>query len=86
MEMARIVAATSVTRFRGTRARQDTMSSHRFAVVVFAVLLSTFTSAGSVLAQTTVTSERPASFTLDNGLLFVVIPYHRPRVVTLILW
>jgi len=59
MEMARIVAATSVTRFRGTRARQDMMSSHRFAVVVFAVLLSTFTSASSVLAQTTVTSERP---------------------------
>src|SRR5258707_2717486 len=86
MEMARIVAATSVTRFRGTRARQDTMSSHRFAVVVFAVLLSTIASADSVLAQATVTSERPASFTLDNGLQVVVIPDHRTPVVTQMIW
>src|SRR5712671_1141091 len=62
------------------------MSSHRFAVVVFAVLLSTIASAGSVLAQTTVTSERPASFTLNNGLQVVVIPDHRTPVVTQMMW
>jgi len=44
------------------------MPTHRFAVSVFAALLSTFAiSASGALAQTTVTSERPAAFTLDNG-------------------
>ena len=44
------------------------MSSHRFAVSLLA-LISTFAlSTGSVPAQTTVTSERPASFTLGNGI------------------
>src|SRR3954453_5289051 len=62
------------------------MSSHRFAVFVFAVLLSTIASAGSVPAQTTVTSERPASFTLNNGLQVVVIPDHRTPVVTQMVW
>ncbi|WP_375293253.1 M16 family metallopeptidase [Bradyrhizobium sp. sGM-13] len=36
----------------------------------------------SVLTQITVTSERPASFTLANGLQVVVIPDHRTPVVT----
>jgi zinc protease len=62
------------------------MSSHRFAVFAFAVLLSTIASAGSGLAQTTVTSERPASFTLNNGLQVVVIPDHRTPVVTQMMW
>src|SRR3954454_22411600 len=62
------------------------MSSHRFAVSLFA-LISTFAlSTGSVLAQTTVTSERPASFTLGNGLQVVVIPDHRTPVVTQMIW
>src|ERR1700682_3458080 len=62
------------------------MSSHRLAVSIFA-LISTFAfSTGSVLAQTTVTSERPASFTLDNGLQVVVIPDHRTPVVTQMIW
>ena len=43
-------------------------------------------SAGSAFAQTTVTSERPASFTLDNGLQVVVIPDHRTPVVTQMIW
>ena len=37
-------------------------------------------------AQTTVTSERPATFTLANGLQVVVIPDHRTPVVTHMIW
>src|SRR5438445_3505232 len=63
------------------------MSSHRFAASLVATFISTFAfSAGSAFAQTTVTSERPASFTLDNGLQVVVIPDHRTPVVTQMIW
>jgi zinc protease len=63
------------------------MSSPRFAASVFAALFSTFAlSASGVHAQTTVTSERPASFTLPNGLQVVVIPDHRTPVVTQMIW
>ena len=63
------------------------MSPHRLAVSLFAALLSMFTlSAGGARAQTTVTSERPASFTLDNGLQVVVIPDRRTPVVTQMIW
>src|SRR6478609_10133234 len=63
------------------------MSAHRFAASLVAVFISTLTfSAGSAFAQTTVTSERPASFTLDNGLQVVVIPDHRTPVVTQMVW
>src|SRR3981189_204573 len=75
------------THFCGIRARQVMMSSHRFAVPLFAALLSTLAlSAGSLHAQTTVTSERPATFTLPNGLQVVVIRDHRPRVVPQMIW
>ena len=63
------------------------MPTHRFAVPVFAALLSTFAiSASGALAQTTVTSERPATFALGNGLQVVVIPDHRTPVVTQMIW
>jgi zinc protease len=63
------------------------MSPHRFAVPLFAALLSTLApSASSLHAQTTVTSERPATFTLPNGLQVVVIPDHRTPVVTQMIW
>src|SRR5882757_4518649 len=64
------------------------MSSHRFAVsLVAAAFVSSFAlSEGPVFAQTTVTSERPASFTLPNGLQVVVIPDHRTPVVTQMVW
>src|ERR1700754_1799477 len=63
------------------------MSSPRFAACLVAALISTFAfSAGSAFAQTTVTSERPASFTLDNGLQVLVIPDHRTPVVTQMIW
>src|SRR3982075_2695853 len=64
------------------------MTLHRFAVsLVAAALVSTVTLPGSgALAQTTVTSERPASFTLGNGLEVIVIPDHRTPVVTQMIW
>jgi zinc protease len=63
------------------------MFSHRFAVPLFAALLSALTiSADGVRAQTTVTSEPPASFSLGNGLKVVVIPDHRTPVVTQMIW
>jgi zinc protease len=67
------------------RARQVMMSPHRFAASVFAALLPAF-AAGGALAQTTVTSDPPASFTLANGLQVVVIPDHRTPVVTQMIW
>ena len=63
------------------------MSPHRLAVSLFVPLILTFAlSAGGVRAQTTVTSERPAAFTLPNGLQVVVIPDHRTPVVTQMIW
>jgi zinc protease len=63
------------------------MSSHRFAAVFVAGLLSASTVPFSgPLAQTTVTSDPPASFTLANGLQVVVIPDHRTPVVTEMIW
>jgi zinc protease len=63
------------------------MSSSRFAFPLFVALSSVVAfSAGGVRAQTTVTSERPASFTLPNGLQVVVIPDHRTPVVTQMIW
>ncbi len=62
------------------------MFAHRFAVSLFAALIATFPSASGVLAQTTVTSERPATFTLGNGLQVVVIPDRRTPVVTQMIW
>jgi zinc protease len=67
-----------------SRARQVMMSSHRFAVSLFAATFVML--AGSARAQTTVTSERPATFTLGNGLQVVVIPDHRTPVVTQMIW
>ena len=40
----------------------------------------------AAFAQTTVTSDPPASFTLGNGLQVVVIPDHRTPVVTEMIW
>jgi zinc protease len=63
------------------------MSSHRFAVNVIAAFALTFAlSAPGALAQTTVTSDPPATFTLGNGLKVVVIPDHRTPVVTQMIW
>ena len=62
------------------------MVSHRLAAkIVTAITLFTLSAAGAQ-AQTSVTSERPASFTLGNGLHVVVIPDHRTPVVTQMIW
>src|SRR6201993_1543001 len=63
------------------------MSSPRFAVNFIAALALAFAfSAPAALAQTTVTSDPPATFTLGNGLKVVVIPDHRTPVVTQMIW
>jgi zinc protease len=63
------------------------MSSHRLVAPLFAVLFSAlalFTDGAN--AQTTVTSDPPATFTLPNGLQVVVIQDHRTPVVTQMIW
>jgi len=59
------------------------MSSKRLAAHVLAALVALTTGA---FAQTTVTAEPPASFTLNNGLQVVVIQDHRTPVVTQMIW
>lgn len=67
--------------------RQVMMRSHRSAAFVLVALASTLAfSTSGALAQTTVTSDPPASFTLGNGLKVVVIPDHRTPVVTQMIW
>src|SRR5690349_21432931 len=59
------------------------MSQTRFAFSLFAALVL---SAPGAFAQTTFTSEPPASFTLPNGMQVVVIQDHRTPVVTQMIW
>src|SRR5438105_3844116 len=73
--------------FAEIRARQAMMFSHRFAALLFALLIPAFAvSVTGALAQSTVTSAPPASFTLANGLQVIVIPDHRTPVVTQMIW
>jgi zinc protease len=63
------------------------MPTPRLAVTLAAALLLILAfSASSVRAQTTVTSERPTTFTLPNGLQVVVIQDRRTPVVTHMIW
>ncbi|HEY4736607.1 MAG TPA: pitrilysin family protein [Xanthobacteraceae bacterium] len=59
------------------------MPPHRFAAALVVALVLSTTSA---FAQSTVTSEPPATFTLPNGLQVVVIEDHRTPVVTQMVW
>ena len=62
---------------------------HRYRLVTSALIAiaSAFALSSTVsFAQTTVTSEPPASFTLANGLQVVVIQDHRTPVVTQMIW
>jgi zinc protease len=59
------------------------LSPHRLAASLFVTLVL---SASGALAQTTVTSEPPATFTLPNGLQVLVIQDHRTPVVTQMAW
>ena len=58
------------------------MSSKPFAAALFAFVVTT----AAASAQTTFTSEPPATFTLPNGLQVVVIQDHRTPVVTQMIW
>ena len=63
-------------------------SSSRLAlrsVAAVALLLAPALSIRPAAAQT-VTSERPTTFTLGNGMQVVVIPDHRTPVVTQMVW
>ena len=63
------------------------MSLYRSAAYLLVAFFSTGALSTSVaLAQTTVTSPPPASFTLQNGLQVLVIPDHRTPVVTEMIW
>nr|WP_186465154.1 pitrilysin family protein [Bradyrhizobium sacchari] len=62
------------------------MSVKRSAARLLAALLSTSVLSAGAVAQTTVTSAPPASFTLGNGMQVVVIPDHRTPVVTEMIW
>jgi zinc protease len=59
------------------------LSPYRLAASLFVTLVL---SASGALAQTTVTSEPPATFTLPNGLQVLVIQDHRTPVVTQMVW
>src|SRR5215468_8511022 len=59
------------------------MSPHRFAASLFVALVLVTTSA---FAQSTLTSDPPETFTLQNGLQVVVIQDHRTPVVTQMVW
>ena len=58
------------------------MSQTRFAFSLFTALALD----SGARALTTVTSEPPASFTLQNGLQVIVIEDHRTPVVTHMIW
>ena len=62
------------------------MPSHRFAASLFAALFLFALVTSGALAQTTVTSAPPTTFTLGNGLQVLVIPDHRTPVVTEMIW
>jgi zinc protease len=62
--------------------KKVTMPAHRFAAAAFALCVS----ATGAFAQTTFTSEPPASFTLANGLQVLVIQDRRTPVVTQMVW
>src|SRR6266566_121635 len=62
---------------------QVMMPLNRIAASVFVALVI---STSGAFAQTTVTSEPPATFTLPNGLQVLVIQDHRTPVVTQMVW
>jgi zinc protease len=82
-----VYGAAACPNFSARAEQQVMMSLHRYAArFVAALALPLVLSATGVRAQTTVTSERPATFTLGNGMQVVVIPDHRTPVVTQMIW
>jgi zinc protease len=60
--------------------------SRLLASALVALASALFFSSTGALAQNSLTSDPPASFTLDNGLQVVVIQDHRTPVVTQMIW
>jgi len=60
--------------------------SRRLASALVALASALVVSSTGALAQNSLTSDPPASFTLDNGLQVVVIQDHRTPVVTQMIW
>src|SRR6266849_5161991 len=62
------------------------LAAHRLAALAVTLVLTPFLAPSGAFAQTTVTAEPPATFTLPNGLQVLVIPDHRTPVVTQMIW
>jgi zinc protease len=73
----------SPSRFSPSRLSPYRLAPYRLAASLFVTLVL---SASGALAQTTVTSAPPATFTLPNGLQVLVIQDHRTPVVTQMVW
>jgi zinc protease len=74
------------SRIRNRLITQVLMPRYRLVMSAFVALAAAFASSPAAFAQTTPTSEPPASFTLNNGLQVVVIQDHRTPVVTQMIW
>jgi len=61
-------------------------ASRRFVASIFTAFASFIFVAPGAFAQSSVSSNPPATFTLSNGLQVVVIPDHRTPVVTQMIW
>src|SRR6266849_2078113 len=62
------------------------LAAHRLAALAVTLVLTPFLAPSGAFAQTTVTAEPPATFTLPNGLQVLVIQDHRTPVVTQMVW
>src|SRR5216684_7843585 len=62
------------------------LAAYRLAALAVTLVLTPFPAPSGAFAQTTVTAEPPATFTLPNGLQVLVIQDHRTPVVTQMVW
>src|SRR5216684_9214637 len=62
------------------------LAAYRLAALAVTLVLTPFLAPSGAFAQTTVTAEPPATFTLPNGLQVLVIQDHRTPVVTQMVW
>jgi zinc protease len=71
--------------FRMSSRAESSRAKSRRATATGLMLAATLLAAPA-LAASPATAERPATFTLDNGLQVVVIPDHRTPVATQMIW
>src|SRR6266478_687049 len=62
------------------------LAAYRLAALAVTLVLTPFLAPSGAFAQTTVTAEPPATFTLPNGLQVLGIQDHRTPVVTQMVW